>query len=36
MIKDYDCMIDYHIGKANIVIDAFNYKEKAVVGELAA
>jgi hypothetical protein len=29
-------MIDYHIGKANVVIDAFSHKEKAVVGELAA
>jgi hypothetical protein len=36
MIKDYDCMIDYHIGNANVVIDAFSHKEKAVVGELVA
>ncbi|XP_022854588.1 uncharacterized protein LOC111375904 [Olea europaea var. sylvestris] len=24
LIKDYDCMIDYHLGKANIVVDALN------------
>ena len=22
LIKDYDCVIDYHSGKANVVVDA--------------
>ena len=26
LIKDYDCMIDYHPGKANVVEDAFSRK----------
>ena len=26
LIKDYDCMIDYHLGKANIVVDALSRK----------
>ena len=26
LIKDYDCMIDYHRGKANVVVDAFSRK----------
>ena len=25
-IKDYDCMIDYHLGKANVVVDALSRK----------
>ena len=24
LIKDYDCTIDYHSGKANVVIDSLN------------
>ena len=24
LIKDYDCMIDYHRGKSNVVVDALN------------
>ena len=24
LIKDYDCMIDYHPGKANVVADALS------------
>ena len=24
MIKDYDCTIEYHLGKANVVADALN------------
>ena len=26
MFKDYDCIIDYHIGKANVVADALSRK----------
>jgi hypothetical protein len=33
LIKDYDCEINYHPGKANIVADAFSRKSTA---ELAA
>ena len=26
MFKDYDCIIDYHLGKANVVMDALSRK----------
>ena len=26
LIKDYDCMIYYHLGKANVVADALSRK----------
>ena len=26
LIKDYDCVIDYHLGKANVVVDALSWK----------
>ena len=26
LIKDYDCVIDYHPGKANVVVDALSRK----------
>lgn len=26
LIKDYDCTIEYHLGKANIVVDALSRK----------
>ena len=26
LIKDYDCVIDYHFGKANVVVDALSRK----------
>ena len=26
LIKDYDCLIDYHSGKANVVVDALSRK----------
>ena len=26
LFKDYDCIIDYHPGKANVVVDALNRK----------
>ena len=28
LIKDYDCVIDYHPGRANVVIDALSPKVK--------
>ena len=33
LIKDYDCVIDYHPGKANVVADALSRKGKAVMGD---
>jgi hypothetical protein len=32
--KDYDCIIDYHPGKANVVADALSQKNKAFIGGL--
>jgi len=32
LIKDYDCIIDYHPGKANVVADALNRKDKTIRG----
>ena len=26
LLKDYDCIIDYHLGKANVVADALSRK----------
>ena len=34
LIKDYYCVIDYHLGKMNIIVDALNRKNKARVDEL--
>jgi hypothetical protein len=31
-IKDYNCIIDYHSRKANIVADALSRNNKAMVG----
>ena len=31
MFKDYDCIIDYHSGKANVVADALSRKEMAAL-----
>jgi hypothetical protein len=33
LIKDYDCVIDYHPGKANVVANALSRKGKVVVGD---
>jgi len=33
LIKDYDCMIDYHPGKANVVTNALSRKGKVVVDD---
>ena len=32
LLKDYDCTIDYHPGKANVVADALSRKS---IGSLA-
>ena len=34
LIKDYDCVIDNHPGKANIVADALSRKEKVMVNDV--
>jgi hypothetical protein len=34
LIKDYDCTIEYHLGKANVVADALSRKNKATLGRL--
>ena len=36
LIKDYDCMIDYHLGKANVVADALSRKSMQMLRELNA
>ena len=32
LIKDYNCIIDYHPGKVNVVADALSRKDKAIRG----
>jgi hypothetical protein len=34
LIKDYNCIIDYHLGKANVVADALSRKKKAFISGL--
>jgi hypothetical protein len=34
LIKDYDCVIDYHPGKANVVTDALSRKGKIVKNDM--
>ena len=36
LIKDYDCMIDYHPGKANVVVDALSRKSVQTLRALNA
>ena len=31
LFKDYDCIIDYHLGKANVVADALSRKAMAAL-----
>ena len=28
LLNDYDCLIKYHLGKANVVADALRWKER--------
>jgi hypothetical protein len=34
LIKDYDCVIDYHPGKANVVADALSRKGKIMMNDM--
>jgi hypothetical protein len=34
LIKYYNCVIDYHSGGINVVVDALSQKNKAFVGGL--
>ena len=36
LIKDYDCVIDYHLGKANVVADALSRKSVQTLQVLKA
>ena len=36
LIKDYDCMIDYHPGKANVVVGALSRKSLQTLRALNA
>ena len=31
MFKDYECLVDYHLGKANVVVDALSRKTVATL-----
>jgi hypothetical protein len=34
LVKDYNCVIDYHLGKANVVADALIRKGKTVMNDI--
>ena len=34
MIKDYNCSINYHLGKANVVVDALSRKSSSFLATL--
>ena len=36
LIKDYDCVIDYHLGKANVVADALSRKSSSSLAHIRA
>ena len=36
LIKDYDCIIDYHPGKANVVADVLSHKHTANLASIRA
>ena len=31
LFKDYDCIVDYHLGKANVMVDALSRKMISVL-----
>jgi hypothetical protein len=33
LIKDYDCIIDHHLGKANVVADTLSHKNTIELSE---
>ena len=33
LIKDYDCIIGHHLGKANVVADTLNHKNTTKLSE---
>ena len=35
MIKDYDLVIDYHLGKANVVADALSRKSSVMLAHIS-
>ena len=36
LIKDYDCTIEYHLGKINVVADALSYKSIVTLASIKA
>ncbi|KAL0367232.1 UNVERIFIED_CONTAM: RNA-directed DNA polymerase, partial [Sesamum radiatum] len=36
LLKDYDCTIDFHLGKANVVIDALSRKSSSTLASLGS
>ena len=34
LLKDYDCTIEYHLGKANVVADALSRKSGSSIAHL--
>ena len=34
LIKDYDLIIDYHLEKANVVVDAFSWKSSVMLAHI--
>ena len=34
LIKDYDLVIDYHLGKANVVVDALSQKSSVTLAHI--
>jgi hypothetical protein len=36
LIKDYDCVINYHLGKSNVVADTLSRKSRSEIAYLKA
>lgn len=36
LLKDYDCTIEYNLGKANIVVDSLSHRERTDLREMFA